>query len=159
MSFRKLKYTSLGYLLVFLTACSPDEIFSGFHSFPESRWPRSGKAAFEVEITDNALRYDVRLEIRNSNSYPFRNLWLFVDVTTPDRAQRMDTVNVELADVYGKWYGSGMSLYTRSFLFEEAIQYPMPGIYTYSVRQGMRAEVLEGIADIGLTVVKHEPAK
>ncbi|MDR2086214.1 MAG: gliding motility lipoprotein GldH [Dysgonamonadaceae bacterium] len=156
MNFRKINYGALGYLFFLLTACSQNEIFSGFHSFSGSQWPRNEKATFEVEVKDNTHRYDVCIEIRNNNNYPFRNLWLFVDITTPAKQQRTDTVNVELADIYGKWYGRGMSLYSYSFPFEQAINYPASGIYTYSVRQGMRAERLKGISDIGLTVVRRD---
>lgn len=159
MNFRKIKYGLSGFLLLLLTACSSNEIFSEFHSFPESRWPRNEKVKFEVDLKDNTCHYNVWLEIRNNNNYPFRNLWLFVDVTTPDRQERTDTLNVELADVYGKWHGHGISLYSCSFPFEQAIKYPVTGIYTYSIRQGMRAEQLEGISDIGLTVVNRDPRK
>jgi gliding motility-associated lipoprotein GldH len=154
MDVRKIKYGLLGYLLFFLTACSPDEIFSGFHSFPASQWSRNEKTKFEVDVKDSTFRYDIWLEIRNNNNYPFRNLWLFVDITTPEGQQRTDTLNIELADVYGKWHGRGISLYSSSFPFEQAIQYPRSGIYTYSVRHGMRTELLEGISDIGLTVAR-----
>jgi gliding motility-associated lipoprotein GldH len=140
--------------LLFLSACSQPEIFSEFHSFPEAEWARSEKANFDVNIEDSSLKYDVFLEIRNNNDYPFSNLWLFVNITAPDGKQRMDTINVELADIYGKWYGKGISLYSYSFPYDSDMHYPGSGVYTYSVRQGMREEILEGISDIGLTVLK-----
>jgi hypothetical protein len=36
------------------------------------------------------------------------------------------------------------------------MKYPLPGIYSYSIRQGMREESLQGISDIGMTVVKNK---
>jgi gliding motility-associated lipoprotein GldH len=155
MCIHKIKYGLLGYLLFFLTACSSDEIFSEFYSFSDSQWSRNEKARFEIEVDNSTVHYDVWLEIRNNNNYLFRNLWLFVDIETPDGQQRTDTVNVELADVYGKWHGRGISHHSYSFLFESAIKYPVPGIYVYSIRQGMRTELLEGISDVGLTVTNH----
>ena len=141
-------------LLILTTACNSKEAFSEFHSFPEATWERSERANFEVFIPDSRQRYDIFLEIRNNNDYPFRNLWLFVDITTPDGQQRRDTINAELADVYGKWYGKGVSLYSYSFPYELNIQYPDTGTFTYSVTQGMRRELLKGISDVGLTVLK-----
>jgi gliding motility-associated lipoprotein GldH len=143
-------------ILFFLTtACSHKEAFSEFHSFPQANWAQEDIAKFEVVITDTIQRYDVFLEVRNNNDYPFRNLWLFVDITTPDGKQRSDTINSELADIYGKWYGKGISLYSYSFPYESNIQYPVSGNYTYSIRQGMRKNPLNGISDIGLTVSKN----
>ena len=142
-------------LLLFLTtACTSKEVFSEFHPIYGAVWERDEKAIFEVAIPDGLQRYDVLLEIRNNNDYSFRNLWLFVDITAPDGKQRRDTVNVELADVYGKWYGKGLSLYSYSFPYESNIQYPDTGIFTYSITQGMRTESLNGISDIGLSVLK-----
>ena len=158
-SFDLVQSTRLNLLLIVLllflaTACTSKEVFSEFHSFSESVWTRSEKVNFEVSIPDSTQQYDVFLEIRNNNNYPFRNLWLFVDITTPDGKQRKDTVNAELADVYGKWHGKGISLYSFSFAYESNIQYPDTGTYTYSVAQGMRIDSLNGISDIGLTVLK-----
>jgi gliding motility-associated lipoprotein GldH len=148
------KYGLFLSVLLFLSACSHSEIFSEFHSFPEAEWARNKKVDFDVNIEDSSLKYDVFLEIRNNNDYPFRNLWLFVDITAPDGKQRADTINVELADVYGKWHGKGISLYSYSFSYDSDMHYPGSGFYTYSVRQGMREEVLKGVSDIGLTVLK-----
>jgi gliding motility-associated lipoprotein GldH len=151
----KRKFAALFFmvgLLVVFTACSRKEVFSEYHSFSEASWLQKEKAGFEVNITDSLQRYDVFLEIRNNNNYPFRNIWLFVDFTTPDGKQRRDSIEANLADEYGKWYGNGISLYTYSFPYEQNIQYPLKGIYNYSITHGMRAEKLIGISDIGLTV-------
>jgi gliding motility-associated lipoprotein GldH len=154
--------TRLGIKPVFLlcalflgVACSQNEHFSEFHSFPGAKWQRNEKVNFKVEGLDKASPQDIFIEIRNNNNYPFRNLWLFVDITAPNGVQRCDTINVELADVYGKWYGRGISLYVYSFQYESNVQYPLSGTYTYSIRQGMREDTLEGITDIGMTVTKR----
>jgi len=149
-----LKSLRIALLLFLTTACTSKEIFSEFHSFPDAVWERSEKANFEVSVLDSTQQYDVFLEIRNNNDYPFRNLWLFVDVTMPDGKQRRDTINAELADVYGRWHGKGISLYTYSFLYESNIQYPNTGAFLYSITQGMREESLNGISDIGFFVLK-----
>ena len=154
MKVRRSNLLLIAPLLFLITACTSKEIFSEFHSFSDATWSRSEKVNFEVSVLDSTQQYDVFLEIRNNNDYPFRNLWLFVDITTPDGKQRRDTINAELADVYGKWYGKGVSLYTYSFPYELKIQYPNTGAFIYSITQGMREESLNGISDIGLTVSK-----
>ncbi|MDR0506898.1 MAG: gliding motility lipoprotein GldH [Dysgonamonadaceae bacterium] len=133
-------------------ACSQKEAFFEFHSFPESEWLRSDVVNFQFKPEDISLKYDIFLEIRNNNKYPFRNIWLFVDVIAPDGKQRSDTVNIELADVYGKWHGRGISLFSCSVPYETDVQYLYSGTYTYAIRQGMREETLNGISDIGLSV-------
>ncbi len=141
-------------LLVLAAGCSHNEIHSEFHSFPGGKWNKNEAVRFEVVVTDTVSLYDVQIEVRNKNDYPFRNLWLFIDFQTPDGSLRHDTINCELADVYGRWHGKGMSLYTLDFLFEQQVRYPHSGTYTYYIRQGMREDLLNGISDIGLNVLK-----
>jgi gliding motility-associated lipoprotein GldH len=156
---RQLGRTGAVCLLFILTACSGKEVFSEYHSLPEATWSQQEKANFEVHITDSLQHYDVLIGIRNNSRYPFRNIWLFVDFSTPDGKQRRDTINAELADVYGKWYGNGISLFTYSFPYEKNRQYPIKGTYTYSILQGMREDPLIGISDVGLTIKKTAAEK
>ncbi|MDR0541074.1 MAG: gliding motility lipoprotein GldH [Dysgonamonadaceae bacterium] len=137
-----------------LSACSQPEVFSEFHSFPYSEWDKKEAIRFEVPVYDISASYDVIIALRNNNAYPFRNIWLFIEYKTPGGSMRADTLCTDLADVYGKWYGKGISLYACSFPYQLNVQYPDTGIYTYTIRQGMRADVLEGVSDIGLQISK-----
>jgi gliding motility-associated lipoprotein GldH len=150
----KLKYLlSLAALFVFI-ACSHEEIFFEFHSIKNAHWDREDAAVFEVNIENTANRYDISLEVRSDDDYSFRNIWLFVDLKTPGGSVRTDTINADLADIYGKWYGKGLSLHTLSIPYETQFGFPSSGTYTYTVRQGMRENPLKGISDIGLKISK-----
>ena len=147
---------ALVLLLVLLAACGEKgSLYFQFKGIEEAKWDQNTSYDFAVEITDTLGRYDVFLEIRNNESYSFRNLWLFVNLKTPEGQTRQDTVNCELADVFGKWHGRGGSLHTLSLPFEQDVQFRIPGTYLYSIRQGMRQDELKGISDIGLRVVKQ----
>jgi len=146
--------SSLVFLFLFLVSCSQNEVFFEYHSFKKSGWDRKDAVGFPVIIDNTTDLFDVSLEIRNNNDYPFSNLWLFVDFQTPGGSIRTDTINVELADVYGKWYGKGISIYSLAIPYETGIRFPQIGIHTYTIRQGMRENPLKGISDIGLKVSK-----
>jgi gliding motility-associated lipoprotein GldH len=135
-------------------SCSEEELFSEFHSFPDSEWEQQDIIRFQVPVQDTISRYEVFLEIRNNNDYPFRNIWMFIDYQNPQGDVRHDTLHAELADIYGKWYGKGISLYTYTFPYSLNTQYPDTGTYVYTIRQGMRKNPLPGISDIGLRVSK-----
>jgi gliding motility-associated lipoprotein GldH len=151
--YKKVGY--IGLLFLFVTACSQkEEVFYEFRSFPKSKWDQREAIRFEVPIKDLTHTYDVSIELRNNNDYPFKNIWLFVDYQTPEGKIRQDTLGTDLADEYGKWHGSGISLYSYSFLYEENVQYPDTGIYIYTIRQGMRENPLKGLSDIGLRISK-----
>lgn len=141
-------------LLLFLIACSGKEAYSEFRSFPNSEWDLHEAVRFKAPIKNISQAYDIFFEIRNTNDYSYRNLWLFVDYQMPKGQVRSDTINVELADDYGKWYGTGIGLFSYTFPYELNVQYPDTGTYTYTIRQGMRNNPLTGISDIGLIVRK-----
>ena len=149
-----LKYASTGLLFFFLVSCSHNEIFFEYHSFKKEGWDRKDAAAFHINTNNTTDLFDVSLEIRNNNDYPFRNIWLFVDSQTPGGKVRTDTIGVDLADVYGKWYGKGISLYSLTIPYETGIRFRQEGTYTYFIRHGMREDRLKGISDIGLKISK-----
>lgn len=138
----------------FYMACSQEEIFFEYHSLDNAQWKREQPAVFNIKVGDASLFYDVFITIRNNDNYPFSNIWLFIDCKTPEGNSRTDTLGADLADVYGKWYGKGLSLYNLSIPYETSVIFPDTGTYTYSIRQGMRENPLSGISDIGLKVSK-----
>jgi len=152
--------SAFGKLLVFasmimgIVSCSHKEIFFEYHSFTNAEWNRDDPVVFDVKIEDNSQPYDVSVELRNDDTYPFSNIWLFVDYKMPNGNSRTDTIGADLADIYGKWYGKGLSLYNLSIPYETTILFPDTGTYIYSIRQGMRENPLKGISDIGLKVSK-----
>ncbi|MDR1370427.1 MAG: gliding motility lipoprotein GldH [Dysgonamonadaceae bacterium] len=150
------KLLSLFLLLALTFACKEKNgLYFQYKGIENGKWNQNTSFNFAIEITDTLSYYDIFLEIRNNDSYPFRNLWLFVNLKTPEGSTRKDTANCELADIFGKWHGKGGSLYALSLPFEQNVRFHIPGTYLYSIRQGMRTEELEGISDIGLRVVKQ----
>ena len=145
----------IGLLLLLVVACAPKEIFFEYHSFKNNGWDRADAAVFHINMDNTTDLFDVSLEIRNNNDYPFRNIWLFVDSKTPGGDIRNDTIKVNLADVYGKWQGTGISLYSLTVPFKTGVRFPQAGTYTYSIRHGMQENPLKGISDIGLKISKN----
>jgi len=144
------------FILTFggIVSCSQKEVFFDYYTFANAEWNRDNPAVFNVNITNNSKPYDVSLEIRNNDDYPFSNIWLFIDYQTPGGNLRTDTVGADLADIYGKWYGKGLSLYNLSIPYETSVLFPDTGTYVYTIHQGMRENPLKGISDIGLKVLK-----
>jgi gliding motility-associated lipoprotein GldH len=149
MNFKKSAILFIGGLL---SACSQPEIYSEFRAFPNAEWDKREAIRFEVPIHNLSVPYHVTIQLRHNDFYPFRNIWLFVEYQTPSGSTRTDTLSTDLADAYGKWYGSGISLYSCPLPYQLHVQYPDTGTYTYTIRQGMRSDVLKGISDIGLRV-------
>lgn len=141
-------------LATLCTACSHREAFYRFHSMAESVWHKDSVIRFEVAVHDTVSLHDVFVELRNTEQYPYKNIWLFISVQKPSGEVRRDTLECQLADDFGKWYGKGLSLYEVSIPCGSDVVFPQSGSYIYTVTQAMRDDLLQGISDVGLKIEK-----
>jgi gliding motility-associated lipoprotein GldH len=145
--------TGFAILFLFLTACTFEETYFAFQSVPDSQWDKQEELRFEVPITDISTPYKITLELRNNDKYAYRNLCVLVDCQIPDGGLWLsDSVNVKLANKTGKWYGKGIALYEYSTPYRSNVQYPDTGTYIYTIRHGMKENLLNGISDVGLRI-------
>ncbi|HRR62823.1 MAG TPA: gliding motility lipoprotein GldH, partial [Paludibacteraceae bacterium] len=71
-----------------------------------------------------------------------------------------DTIECYLADIHGKWLGSGVgNVFEMPVLYKQNECFKQSGTYTFQIIQGMRNEVLPGISNVGLKVEKISSPK
>lgn len=133
-------------------SCENPALYDRYQSIEQDTWEKDKVYHFTFQIEDTSVPYDLTLEVRNNNLYPYQNLWLFCTEETAIGLLKRDTIECMLADEFGKWYGKGISLYQSSFPIRSAYYFPHAGQYTFSFRQGMRNDRLQGIREIGFRV-------
>lgn len=148
------KVTLLAVISLLLLSCQPGVIFSDFQALPGGGWEADSVVVFAPVLEDSMAAYDVQLTVRHTDRYAYQNLWLFVDVKQDSMLLRRDTIEAMVANERGEWLGSGVSKYTLPLLYLENVLL-QSGEYEVVVQQGMREEVLRGITDLGLKVIKH----
>lgn len=101
----------------------------------------------------------IAIAVRHSDAYLYSNLWLELATPVPGTdSLKLDTVNVPLADVYGKWLGIGVGV---SYVTSDTL----PGRYAFDdelparVRHIMRVDTLKDIEQIGLIYFDASPAQ
>ena len=140
------------FILIFL-ACDYNPVFQQNISIPNDRWNKDSIVKIEVPITDTISYNDIYIDIRNLNSYPYSNLYLFVSVSAPNGDNLTDTIEYRLADEYGAWLGKSSSrIWDCKLPFRSMVKFAQSGVYTFGIQHGMRDDELEGISDVGLTV-------
>lgn len=93
--------------------------------------------------------------IRTGSVYPYRNIYLFVTASTPDGKTITDTLQYDLADEKGNWYGKGFGdIHALNLPYKTNVYFPLKGTYMFKIQHGMRIENLTGVYDIGLKVEK-----
>ena len=147
------RYFVISSLCIICFSCTKPVLFEKFQTI-DNPWDKNKEYFFTCEIDDPSVAYNLSLHIRNNNLYPYQNLWLFLSEEHPGGNVVRDTIECMLADNYGKWYGSGISVYHLNVPVRTNYHYPQQGTYTFTIRQGMRDEQLKGIEQIGVRIEK-----
>lgn len=116
-------------------------------------WAKNQAQEFQLDIKDADVPKNLIFIIRNNQNYPYSNLFLIATLAQNGKPIKTDTLNYRLANPDGSWIGSGFGDTKEGwFLYKEYYQFPKNGIYTLSIKQGMRQDTLRGIEDIGIKI-------
>ena len=153
-----IKFLSILFLIGFLTSCNRNEIYFDYQSVPASGWNKDSLLVYNIDAKDTISRFNIFVHVRHFGTYPYQNLWLFLDYKgMKDSIPKQDTLECNLADEYGKWLGTGSgAIKELQVLYKQAIHFPDSGVYQVRIRQGMRDSVLSGINNVGVRVEKVE---
>jgi len=136
-------------------ACKNNDVFFQYKAVNAKGWNKDSLYTFDIQITDTTSTYNVYVNVRNRGEYPYQNLWLFLDKTSPDKVEMKDSIECYLADQRGKWLGSGIgSVMEMPILYQENVRFNKSGMYRYKIVHGMRDTTLTGINDIGMRIEK-----
>lgn len=156
----KLKRNALSQLTIvlisiFLFSCSNNYILNKNVTIPESGWKAENKISFDVEVKDTKTYYDVFLNVRHADEYPYSNLFVFLTTTYPDGKKTVDTLECVLANQKGEWKGDGAGdIWDNKIPLKHNMVFKEQGKYTFSFEQGMRTDPLPLIMDFGMQIEK-----
>jgi gliding motility-associated lipoprotein GldH len=140
---------------ILLLSCNNNVVYTDSVPITGKKWDLMNILSFKVPVDDTLKSNNVIFTIRTGSSYPFRNIYLFVQTKSPDGKFITDTLQYYLADEKGKWYGKGFGdIHELNLPYKSNVFFPIKGIYQFNVRHGMRIEDLNGIYDFGLRIEK-----
>lgn len=144
------KYFLIFFVFISLVSCSNNEVVS-MNSI-DSTWNKNKELLFTLNIENSDVPRNVIFVVRNNNDYPYSNLFLISYLKNEkEKNYKIDTLNYILAKPTGEWIGNGFGE-TKETLFQYKINYKFPkkGKYIIGIKQGMRANNLVGIEDVGV---------
>ena len=141
-------------LLSAIVSCDSNKVFEEYIEVENANWLKENVASFEFTAKDTNTAHNLYINIRNTGSYGYSNLYLFVTMQGPNGGLLKDTVNCVLANNRGRWLGSGVGdLWDLRIPYVGGFKFAQSGNYIVSLEQAMRVEGgLEGITDVGLRV-------
>ena len=77
--------------------CGQPPLMADSRDIAMEGWSSAEPVLFHWEIQDTLKRYDVLLDVRHSQTYPYSNLYLFLTYRFPNGKSRVDTVECTLA--------------------------------------------------------------
>ena len=120
-----------------------------FHSFQsvKKEWDKKDTVTFYLDTTLTNRTYRMEIEIRHTERYPFRDLWLCIHRPTA-ASHSTDTIHLQLATPEGKWIGNGKNFLQYTSPSETIYLQPHDSIL--QITHLMQKNPLEGIRDIGI---------
>jgi gliding motility-associated lipoprotein GldH len=148
------------FTLAFIS-CDDTRVFDEYQSVGNA-WNKDSIVKFDLPKMDEKKPFNLFLNIRTNNDYPFNNLFLLVSMEQPDGLTKVDTLEYAMANPDGSLMGDGFSDTKESKLFyKENFKFDKKGIYKISIQQAVRqmgkvagVKELNGLTDVGFRVEK-----
>lgn len=151
-------------LLCFLWAlliisCDKKSVFDEYKSVGNA-WHRDSIITFKLPKLESDKSYNLFVNVRDNNDYPFDNLFLIVSLEQPDKKVLVDTLEYKMANPDGTLMGDGFSDIKESKLFyKEKVAFKLKGDYKVHIQQAVRqtgkvsgVNDLKGITEVGFRV-------
>ncbi len=154
MDFKRL---ILFVLLGMTASCQTDTLVDQTISMPEHGWLQKNKVEIPFEIGDTTKSYDLHVAIRQSNEYPYYNLYFIPKIMNSDGF----VIKRTFAEAFfydsktGKPKGTGLGdMYSHQYVIFKHIRFTRMGKYKISLEQFMRTDTLKGIVSAGASITE-----
>jgi len=149
--------------LVLLFSCQKPNIYDKYYSINNNKWDINKPIDFKVDIKDSLTNYNLFVNIRNNNQYPYSNLFLVVSTYFDNTISEIDTLEYQMANPEGQWLGTGFTdVKENKLIFKINYKFPKKGNYKFSVVHANRKngdltsdKFLKGITDVGLSIENY----
>ena len=138
-----------------LCGCHHNEYYRQVNMLPDEKWAIDRPLYFKLNIEDSMQYFNMYIQLRNTTDFKTQNFYVFMRTKYPDGHSEQDTLGFILCDKFGNWTGRGQGrLKDNKFLFQPKVRFPYNGEYVFTVTQGMRDSVVEGIESFGIVLEK-----
>ena len=155
------------YILVVLLlnagifSCAPTNLYERTVAIPGHQWKSSFIPQFSFQINDTSARYDLSITLRHRDLYHYNNIWLQINLLSPDGKQYKFQTEKQLGTNESGWLGTGLDdiyehrISLQKELIENGVSLRRKGRYTLSIKQIMREDPLEQVMNVGLRIEKR----
>ncbi|RLD26709.1 MAG: gliding motility lipoprotein GldH [Bacteroidetes bacterium] len=146
-------------LVLMIVSCDSKMVVGEMRDMP-GYWNINEVLEFQVPQLDSLKKYDLFIHLRNTNDYPYNNIFLIASIEFPHGKTITDTLEYRMADPDGSWLGSGIGTVKENKLrYKEDVSFFESGEYTIRLSKAVRnngavhgVTQLEGITEVGYSI-------
>ena len=150
-------------VLLLVVSCDKKRVFDQYKSVGNA-WHKDSIVTFELPKLDPKKSFNMYVNVRDNDDYPFNNLFLIVSLEQPNHKIKVDTLEYQMTDPDGQLLGEGFSDIKESKLFyKERQNFTQKGIYKIHIKHATRqtgkiegVTILPGISDVGFRIESTE---
>jgi len=150
-------------MLILISSCDKQRVFDEYKSVGNS-WHKDSIVTFELPKLDSKKMYNLYINIRDNDDYPFNNLFLIVSLEHPNRKIKVDTLEYQMTNPDGTLLGEGFTDIKENKLFyKDKVNFTQKGIYRIHIKHAVRqtgkiigVSSLDGITDVGFRIESVE---
>jgi gliding motility-associated lipoprotein GldH len=147
------------FLLFLVTSCDKKRVFDDYKSVGKN-WNKDSIVTFDLPKLDPKKAYNLYVNIRDNDEYPFNNLFLIVSLEQPNRKVQIDTLEYQMTNPDGTLLGEGFSDIKENKLFyKDKVSFTQKGLYKIHIKHAVRqtgkiegVDTLPGITDVGFRI-------
>ena len=139
-------------IITVLSACDKDRVYQNFTDFDSQFWHQDSVVTFRFKIEDASRKYNLKALIRNSQQYPYHNLYYqYTLANQNDSVLNQELMQIILFDPKtGVPMGGGVGeIYDNDQMVLENYTFPSVGEYEVSIMQYMRLDTLPYVYSVG----------
>ena len=145
----------ISVILLMLTACYPDLVLDQNKSMPDQVWNWKDEARFEMNVEDTNSLYDLGINVRINDDYPYQNLWVKLKSKTPSGDSSFARVELQLFEPGGIPLGHQKgNVWEYHVPAIKGMSFRELGTFEFFLEQNMRVNNLPGILDVGIFIEK-----
>lgn len=151
MKFNCYKIILILSFVILNASCKKNQAF--LYDFKNSSWNAKDSILFSFDVLDKAIPKNMSFFLRNNLEYPYRNIFLLVEIQNNSGIIDSDTVQYLMSNKYGQWLGKGFGktrdnyfIFKKNYLFEDS------GKHVMIIRHGMRKNELHGFVKLGVEI-------
>ena len=149
-------------ILICIVSCESNPLYIKYNSL-NGGWLKDSVQHFSFPNGDKSILANSYLMLRVNQKYRYNNIFVIITVTNSNGIISKDTIEYQVADNFGKFFGSKMiNIYELSLLHKKGIQLIPKENYFINVEHAMRnadetvgVERLEGVLDVGYKLEKE----